>query len=130
MNIDLAITMSSVAELTAVGEKFGYAGEQLRDFVRQEQARERDERAADRELEKAKLAQADADRAERERRADADRELEKVKLAQIDADREQRERQAEYDREIERAKLKQADQKLAYPFHDDSGIKRTIFSTS
>jgi hypothetical protein len=36
--------MTSIVELTKVGEKLGYIREELRQFVKEEQAREREER--------------------------------------------------------------------------------------
>ena len=42
--------------LQKLGRELGYEGKELQDFVAQENKRERDERAAEREIEKAKIA--------------------------------------------------------------------------
>ena len=44
--------MRSLEELSQVGTKLGYEGSDLRDFVKEQQALERDERAAVREAER------------------------------------------------------------------------------
>ena len=44
--------MRSLEELSQVGIKLGYEGSDLRDFVKEQQALERDERAAVREAER------------------------------------------------------------------------------
>ncbi|GFR94595.1 hypothetical protein ElyMa_006253000 [Elysia marginata] len=41
--------MTSLADLVALGEHMGYAGEELREFVSHEQAQEREERLEERE---------------------------------------------------------------------------------
>ena len=41
--------------LQKLGRELGYEGKELQDFVVQENKRERDERAAEREIEKAKI---------------------------------------------------------------------------
>ena len=46
--------------LRKLGRDLGYEGMELQDFVAQENKRERDERAAEREIEKAKIAAEDA----------------------------------------------------------------------
>ena len=46
-------------KVTKVGKR-GYEGKDLQDFVAQENKRERDERAAEREIEKAKIASEEA----------------------------------------------------------------------
>jgi len=40
--------MTSLKDLVALGEKFGYEGESLRAFIQEEQARERDQRELER----------------------------------------------------------------------------------
>ena len=57
--------MRSLEELSQVGTQLGYTGSDLRDFVKEQQALERDERAAAREAEKERLAR----EAEKERLA-------------------------------------------------------------
>ncbi len=47
--------MTSVVDLTKVGEKLGYSGDELRQFVKEEQAREREERHDRLEREKERL---------------------------------------------------------------------------
>ena len=47
--------MSSLKELVELGKQLGYEGESLRNFIREEQARERDQRFKERELEKEKI---------------------------------------------------------------------------
>ena len=44
--------MTSVVELTKTGQTLGYEGEELRNFVKEEQVRERDERHSRLEAEK------------------------------------------------------------------------------
>ena len=46
--------------LQKLGRDLGYEGKELQDFVAQENKPERDERAADREIEKAKIASEEA----------------------------------------------------------------------
>ena len=46
--------------LQKLGRELGYEGKELQDFVAQENKRERDERAAEREIEKAKIASEEA----------------------------------------------------------------------
>ena len=48
--------MRSLEDLLQVGAQLGYTGEELREFVKEQQALERDERAAAREAEKERLA--------------------------------------------------------------------------
>ena len=48
--------MRSLEELSQVGTQLGYEGSDLRDFVKEQQALERDERAAAREAEKEKVS--------------------------------------------------------------------------
>ena len=48
--------MRSLEELSQVGMKLGYTSSDLRDFVKEQRALERDERAAARGAEKEKLA--------------------------------------------------------------------------
>ena len=46
--------------LQKLGRDLGYEGKELQDFVAQENKRERDERAVEREIEKAKIASEEA----------------------------------------------------------------------
>ena len=79
------------------GTRLGYEGKQLQNWVKEQQAIEREESGRVRELELAKLAQ-----------VEKDRELELAKLAQVENDRElelAKLAQVENDRELEMAKL-------------------------
>ena len=78
--------MTSVVELTKTGRELGYEGEELRNFVTQEQAREREERHDRLEAEKARLAA-----------IEAEREAEKDRLA---AEKDRREAERERQRKI------------------------------
>ena len=86
-------------ELVELGKQLGYEGEPLRNFVREEQAKERDQRLKERELEK--------ERIEIEREAEGRRiafEKEKIELEkQAEKERIDWEREAERER-IEREK--------------------------
>ncbi|XP_053385664.1 uncharacterized protein LOC128550494 [Mercenaria mercenaria] len=80
--------MTSVVELTKVGKELGYEGEELRNFVKEEQARERDERHSRLEAEKDRLeleARLQKEKIEYERKLELDkleygRKLEQDKL--------------------------------------------------
>ena len=78
--------------LQKLGRDLGYEGKDLQDFVAQENKRERDERAAEREIEKAKLVQ--------------QREIELAKVAAEEAKLAQQ-------REIELANVKAKEAKIA-----------------
>ena len=67
--------------LIQVGKDFGYAGEKLLDFVKQQQDYERGERIAERELERDRIEAEEA-------KADKDRELERDRIAAQNKDRE------------------------------------------
>lgn len=87
--------MSSLQDLVDLGRELGYEGEQLREFVKEEQARLREERLAERE--------------ERERQARRDEqsrqaEVERVKLEMVERERDREERAK--DREAEERRLK------------------------
>ena len=47
--------MSTLKDLVALGKELGYEGESLRSFIQEEQVRQRDERARERELEREKV---------------------------------------------------------------------------
>ena len=47
--------MIIIDRLQKLGRELGYEGKELQDFVAQENKRERDERTAEREIEKAKI---------------------------------------------------------------------------
>ena len=64
--------------LQKLGRDLGYEGKDLQDFVTQENKRERDERAAEREIEKAKIASEEAKIAQQ-------REIELAKVAAEEA---------------------------------------------
>ena len=64
--------MTSIVELTKVGEKLGYKDEELRDFIKAEQARERDERHSRLEEEKERI-KLERERAEEQAKRDQER---------------------------------------------------------
>ena len=68
--------------LQKLGRELGYKGQELQDFVAQENKRERDERATEREIEKAKVAADEARIAQQRKIELANVEAEKAKLAQ------------------------------------------------
>lgn len=75
-----------VQDIIGVGQTLGLEGEDLHQFVKETQARERDERAARREEEKAKREEAEAIRAFEERENKAKREHEiRMKELEISA---------------------------------------------
>ncbi len=90
--------MSSVKELTEVGQNLGLEGDKLLGFIREEQAKERQDRLEAREVEKEKADR--LDRVEKEKREQEKEERaseEKIRLAQVEsekldklADREER----------------------------------------
>ena len=85
--------------LQKLGRDLGYEGKDLQDFVAQENKRERDERAAEREIEKAKIASEEAKIAQQ-------REIELAKVAAEEAKLAQQ-------REIELANVKAEEEKIA-----------------
>ena len=90
--------MTSIKELTEVGKELGYVGEELRNFVKQEQDAERERRKLDREAEAEKL------RLENEqKKIDREAELEKIRL-----DREAEAEKIRLDREAEAEKIRLA----------------------
>ena len=50
----IVFTMSSLKDLVELGKQFGDEGETLRKFVQEEQARERDQRVKERDIEREK----------------------------------------------------------------------------
>ena len=85
--------------LQKLGRVLGYEGKELQDFVAQENKRERDERAAEREIEKAKIAAEEAKLAQQREIELANVKAEEAKLAQ--------------QRDIELANVKAEEAKLA-----------------
>ena len=85
--------------LQKLGRELGYEGKELQDFVAQENKRERDERAAEREIEKASIAAEEAKLAQQREIELANVKVEEAKLAQ--------------QREIELANVKAEEAKLA-----------------
>jgi len=85
--------MSSLKELVELGKQFGYDGESLRNFVREEQARERDLREKEREAKRELI--------ELEKKAEREKlELEKkAEREKIELESEAVERQRAYERE-------------------------------
>ena len=71
--------------LQKLGRDLGYEGKDLQDFVAQENKRERDERAAEREIEKAKIASEEAKIAQQREIELAKVETEKAKVAAEEA---------------------------------------------
>ena len=71
--------------LQNLGRDLGYEGKDLQDFVAQENKRERDERAAEREIEKAKIASEEAKIAQQREIELAKVETEKAKVAAEEA---------------------------------------------
>jgi len=71
--------MTSIVQLTEVGEKLGLHGEHLHDFIREQQAQERDERSKDRAM--------------REKQAEINREkeMERVRLEREKVEKEKME---------------------------------------
>ncbi len=96
--------MSTLKDLTEAGRAIGLEGTELHTFIKDEQARERQERLEAREVEKDKL---EVEREEREAQRQADRDkLELVKLDRM-AEEKERDRQLEKDRlDVELAKEK------------------------
>ena len=70
--------------LQKLGRDLGYEGKELQDFVAQENKRERDERAVEREIEKAKIASEEAKIAQQHEIELAKVETEKAKVAARD----------------------------------------------
>ena len=66
--------------LQKLGRDLGYEGKELQDFVAQENKGERDERAAEREIEKAKIASEEAKIAQQREIELAKVETEKAKV--------------------------------------------------
>ena len=85
--------------LQKLGRELGYEGKELQDFVAQENKRERDERPAEREIEKAKIASEEAKLAQQREIELANVKAEEAKLAQ--------------QREIELANVKAEEAKIA-----------------
>ena len=85
--------------LQKLGRVLGYEGKELQDFVAQENKRERDERAVEREIEKAKIAAEEAKLAQQREIELANVKAEEAKLAQ--------------QRDIELANVKAEEAKLA-----------------
>ncbi|XP_053393870.1 eukaryotic translation initiation factor 3 subunit A-like [Mercenaria mercenaria] len=116
--------MTSVVELTKVGKELGYEGEELRNFVKEEQAREREERHSRLEAEKDRV-EAEKERLELEARLQKEKieyekqsslEAERLRVEaeknRLEADRERLELEArlqkekiEYERKLELDKL-------------------------
>ena len=71
--------------LQKLGRDLGYEGKDLQDFVAQENKRERDERAAEREIEKAKIASEEAKIAQQHKIELVKVETEKAKVAAEEA---------------------------------------------
>ena len=85
--------------LQKFGRELGYEGKELQDFIAQENKRERDERAVEREIEKAKIAAEEAKLAQQREIELANVKAEEAKLAQ--------------QREIQLANVKAEEAKLA-----------------
>ena len=68
--------------LQKLGRELGYEGKELQDFVAQENKRERDERAAEREIEKAKIEAEEAKLAQQREIELANVKAEEAKIAQ------------------------------------------------
>ena len=92
--------------LQKLGRDLGYEGKDLQDFVAQENKRERDERAAEREIEKAKIASEEAKIAQQREIELAKVETEKAKVAAEEAKLAQQ-------REIELANVKAEEERKA-----------------
>ena len=92
--------------LQKLGRDLGYEGKDLQDFVVQENKRERDERAAEREIEKAKIASEEAKIAQQ-------REIELAKVETENVKVEAKEAKLAQQREIELAKVAAEEAKLA-----------------
>ena len=71
--------------LQKLGRDLGYEGKDLQDFVTQENKRERDERAVEREIEKAKIASEEAKIVQQREIELAIVETEKAKVAAEEA---------------------------------------------
>ena len=67
--------------LQKLGRELGYKGKELQDFVAQENKRERDERAVEREIAKTKIASEEAKIAQQREIEFAKVEAEKAKVA-------------------------------------------------
>ena len=70
--------MRSLEELSQVGTQLGYEGSDLRDFVKEQQALERDERAAAREAEKLAAEQKRLDNEAEQKRLDNEAEQKRL----------------------------------------------------
>ena len=92
--------------LQKLGRDLGYEGKDLQDFVAQENKRENDERVAEREIEKAKIASEEAKIAQQREIELAKVETEKAKVAAEEAKLAQQ-------REIELANVKAEEAKIA-----------------
>lgn len=117
--------MSSLNELMEAGSRLGYQGKELQDFVRQQQAEERENRRLERQLELERV-QATNEQKEKDRQAELERaqkELEKVQaineqrekdrlaeLERMQAINEQKERDRQL--ELERIAAKERDRQL------------------
>ena len=92
--------------LQKLGRDLGYEGKDLQDFIAQENKRERDERTAEREIEKAKIASEEAKIAQQ-------REIELVKVETEKAKVAAEEAKLAQQREIELANVKAEEAKIA-----------------
>ena len=92
--------------LQKLGRDLGYEGKELQDFVGQENKRERDERAAEREIEKAKIASEEAKIAQQ-------REIELAKVEAKKAKVVAEEAKLAQQREIELANVKAKEARIA-----------------
>ena len=103
--------------LQKLGRELGYEGKELQDFVAQENKQERDERAAEREIEKAKIAVEEAKLAQQREIELANVKAEEAKLAQQHeielANVMAEEAKLAQQREIELANVKAEEAKIA-----------------
>ncbi|XP_053393296.1 calponin homology domain-containing protein DDB_G0272472-like isoform X1 [Mercenaria mercenaria] len=109
--------MTSVVELTKVGKELGYEGEELRNFVKEEQARERDERHSRLEAEKDRLeleARLQKEKIEYERQSSLEAEKERLEAERVRLELEARlqKEKIEYERKLEQDKLEMEKDKL------------------
>jgi transposase InsO family protein len=109
------MSTSDYQQWVTVAKEMGYSGDELRKFVTERQAETREERARERELEKARLeqerekAKLDHEKDLEKSKLEREHELEKVRLEkEHDREKERETRQME----IEREKLKMEQEKL------------------
>src|SRR5688572_9873769 len=101
--------MTSLAQLKEVGEGMGLTGESLLDFIRQQQAAEREERARERE---AKSEKEEKEREERAREREAKNEQQAAEREERAREREAKNERAEKDRILEAERLRRDQREL------------------